>query len=145
MSLKEEFAERGWQCTLCANFFPEGQEHPAKCPRCGCERFRQISEFSPRDLVADEAVQHLQRTVTKCFNYTVGARSEKIFHDLKLVQRIDITRANAPAGKGKVVINQICENCGLLYHQNIVPMSRLDVLEKLPKELFAQVKPFLKQ
>jgi DNA-directed RNA polymerase subunit RPC12/RpoP len=122
-----------YQCVLCGHYWEAQRERPKQCPDCGCKQIREVQKGN-MDAVAPESVAHIRKKVENCWNYDVDPRSgAQSYHPLRLIQELDVTKANSklPVEVAQVTITQRCSRCGMLYGQQIVPLSRSDILERL--------------
>lgn len=117
-----------YQCGLCGWVVPDFAKPPEKCPECSCTKFREVFEGEPLDRPSAESVAHLKKKVENCWNYTYDKDGSKKYHPLKLQRVVDKTKATSK--DGVVAIQERCEECGQLYSQQIIPLSRVDVLKK---------------
>jgi len=90
--------------------------------------FRQIYPGDNVDKVTPESVAHLKKKVTQCWNYSHDPELGKTSHELKLKKVIDRSQANKK--DGCYVIKEMCEHCGTLYSQVVVPVTRTDLFEE---------------
>ena len=137
---KQDIVE-GLQCVLCGWFDENAKEPRKQCPECGCGSFRRVDSTAPRDWPSPEAIAHLKKKVENCWNYQQNAGGGKIYHHLKLVDKVDKSKAlpTIPADKAFVTIRNVCETCGELYHVEIIPVTRAEVLREHGLENLARV------
>ena len=119
---------------LCAYLVPEDAVGPPKnCPDCHCSRFREVTELQPADHPSPESVAHLKKKMENCPNYDVGEGGGKSYHKLVLVRTIDYSKAKVSSDPKScdLTIQERCSECHFLYTQQVVPLSRPDVLERM--------------
>jgi ribosomal protein L37E len=142
---KQEVPELGMQCQLCGHFIPDVKEPPPKCPECGCPRFRKVDGVWPRDQVTEESVAHLKKHVENCWNYEMDSRTGKTYHALRLKWVLDKRKAYVKdAEKARIVLQQVCAECGLGYAEKHIPMTRIDVMRALAKDN-SEIRELLKE
>jgi hypothetical protein len=130
---KQATVEEGWQCVLCAHFEPSVQP-PAVCPECNCPKFRRVDSIQPRDRPTEESVAHFKKHVENCFNYSQDSNG-KHFHKLELMWTIDKRKAyQKDPEKSWIVLEQVCKQCHHSYTLKHIPMTRVDVMQRLAKD-----------
>ena len=120
-----------YQCVLCGwHTDTEVEAKPEICPKCNCKMFRPVSDAQPLDHVQAESIKHLTTKVEKCFQYDQRPGEEKVYHPLKLVREVDKSKAKVDPVRAVVTIREVCETCGQLYSQRVIPVTRTDLLAK---------------
>jgi rubredoxin len=116
-----------YQCVLCGWLRENVEKPPEKCEECGCTLIREIHEGEPIDHVTPDSVAHLKKRVERCWNYSVvqGAPS---YHPLVLDTKLEKT---VRGGLAFVKITKKCKTCGTPYGVGTVPLTRVDVLDRL--------------
>jgi hypothetical protein len=131
------------QCARCGWFDENAKEFPKQCPDCGCPTIREATKDTI-DRVNPDAVAHFKKPVKKCWNYDVNLISNaRSYHDLDLEQAIDTRQAgpNVDPSKGLITVRQRCKHCKQVYWQEVIPVTRVDELERLG--ILDEVRDFL--
>jgi hypothetical protein len=126
---KQVLVEEGWQCVRCA-WFTDEPGPPKLCRDCGCPIVRRVDGLSPRDRPSPDSVAHFKKKVENCWNYNWDPLHGRTYHRLKLIQRVAKSKADPdiPIDRAQVTIREGCKTCGELYHQEIIPLTRSDLL-----------------
>jgi hypothetical protein len=135
--LSKPLAECGWQCCACASFVqtaerPIEKNRPTQCTECGCRIFRAVTPGAPRDRPSPESVAHLKKPVESCWNYDEDPNLGKVRHKLELVDVVDSTNPDL------VIIKSTCKHCDMVYHQTVIPRTRVDLLKEHGLESLAK-------
>ena len=128
------------QCIRCAWIAQPNKEllNNFKCPECQGTMFRRVDltwgpDLADFDRPDPEAIAHMKREVKECLNFAVNPQTKQEYrHPLKLRKEyLRIIRAN----QRYVQVRDVCETCGLQYHQQWIPEQRLDLIRKLSVDL----------
>jgi hypothetical protein len=132
-----------YQCALCGWFVENATEPPKLCPDCSCSMIREATKET-LDRVKPDSVAHLKKPVTKCWNHDVNPVSGgESYHNLDLIRDVDTshTGPDMDPEKGMIIVRQRCKHCRQIYAQQYIPVTRIDVLERLG--ILGQVRAFL--